>query len=168
MRHLCNIVNGENSSVPQLHTRERKKSGRWQSAPCRGSRTCRSQHVLSCRAPGIRGPAAPAPTHPVKRSRSAQKDRAGQPGCHWNSCLGRASQLEKAKREYSTFKGVNSPAVYFFLRKRLVSSKLPEHALGLEVGGKRKGKCKPRSKSLLSTDADAKLKLFFLSSSLIL
>lgn len=45
-------------------------------------------------------------------------------------------------------------------------SKLPEHALGLEVGGKRK--CKPRSKSLHSTSADAKLKLFSLYSTLVL
>lgn len=45
-------------------------------------------------------------------------------------------------------------------------SKLPEHALGLEVGGKRK--CKPRSKSLYSTSADAKLNLFSLYSTLAL
>lgn len=45
-------------------------------------------------------------------------------------------------------------------------SKLPEHALGLEVGGKRK--CKPRSKSPHSTSADAKLKFFSLYSTLIL
>lgn len=54
-----------------------------------------------------------------------------------------------------------------FLRRRLISSKLPEHALGLEVGGKRKGKCKPRSESLHSTSADAKLKVFPLYSTLI-
>lgn len=115
VRRQCNTVTGENSSIPQLNTAERKKSDGWHSAPCRGSRTSRSRHVHSRRAHGRRGPAAPpAPTRPVKRFRTAQKDHAGQPGCPWNSCLARASQLEKAKREYSTFKGVNSPAVYFF------------------------------------------------------
>lgn len=42
----------------------------------------------------------------------------------------------------------------------MILSKLPEHALGLEVGGKRKGKCKPLLKSPRSTSTEAKLKPF--------
>lgn len=37
-------------------------------------------------------------------------------------------------------------------------SKLPGHALGLEVGGKRKGKCKPLLKSPHSTSTEVNLK----------
>lgn len=52
--------------------------------------------------------------------------------------------------------------LFIFLSKPLILSKLPEHALGLEVGGKRKGKCNPPVKSLRSTSTEAKLKPFFL------
>lgn len=57
--------------------------------------------------------------------------------------------------------------LFIFLRKRLILSKLPEHALGLEVGGKRKGKCKPLLKSPHSTGTEAKLKPFSLYNHLI-
>lgn len=57
--------------------------------------------------------------------------------------------------------------LFIFLRKPLILSKLPEQALGLEVGGKRKGKCKPLLKSLRSTSAEANLKPFSLYNQLI-
>lgn len=98
--------------------------------------------------------------------KTTHKDHRGLLGCYWYSCLDRAFQSQKAKREYSTFKG-SIPLLFIFLRKPLILSKLPEHALGLEVGGKRKGKCKPHLKSPLSTSTDAKLKPFSLSNQLI-
>lgn len=132
-------------------------------APYRGSRTCRSRHVR--RAQGT-GPAASR--HRPTRGNASElpKDRAGQPECHRNSCLGRASQLEKAKREYSTFKGVNSSAVYFF-KKAFDFEQTARTCSG--SGGGREEEVQTRSKSLYSTSADAKLNLFslYLSTALL-